>query len=187
MIKRALAAMAALTLLAACGQGSEVQPKADAEQAPAVGERYVNSLDEDVAGNYVPLEAIQFQNWRLKHIFIGGPHTFKAWMDGAHASAGAPATFVFEDMQSPSADLASPEGGRTLTVVAAAFDISKDRISIDAVSGGVGVVRFEGRLDLNALDTSRRNLGHEGAVLTGQLKIGHQTFDNVRLKWWTGG
>ena len=187
MIKRSLTTIAALTLLAACGQGAEVKPEADTASAPVMGERYVYNLDEDVAGDYVPLETIQFQNWRLKHIFIAGPHAFRAWKEGARASAAAPVTFVFEDMQSPSADLASPDGGRTLTVVAAAYDISNDRISIDAVSGGVGVVRFEGRLDLDALDTSRRNLGHEGVVLTGQLKVGHQTFDNVQLKWWTGG
>jgi hypothetical protein len=47
-------------------------------------------------------------------------------------------------------------------------------------------VSFEGRLDQDALAKARRNLGDQGVVLKGTLKVGGRTFDGVSMRWWAG-
>lgn len=171
----AVVLMTAAVAVASCGQDREGAPVANAPERVADA-RYAYALSHDAAGTYVPVGDYALRNWRLKQIVVGGGEAFTGWQAAGRASSAAPLKLVFEDGQ----DI-NPETGqaRTLTLIPAAFDLRDDEVVIEAVSGGLGEVRFDGALDSGAAD---------GAVaLTGQLKIGTQTFEDAELKLKTGG
>ena len=62
----------------------------------------------------------------------------------------------------------------------------KGGVPVICLSGGLGAVSFDGKLDQGALATARRNLGDKGVVLKGTLKVGNRTFNNVSMRWWAG-
>jgi hypothetical protein len=64
--------------------------------------------------------------------------------------------------------------------------VTEARVRVQALSGGLGAVSFDGKLDQGALATARRNLGDQGVVLKGTLKVGNRTFNNVSMRWWAG-
>jgi hypothetical protein len=66
------------------------------------------------------------------------------------------------------------------------YTVNDGEVIFEGRSPELGVVMFSGRLDQGALATARRNLGDEGAVLTGSLKIGNAPAQAVRLRWWMG-
>ncbi|MEG2498693.1 hypothetical protein, partial [Brevundimonas sp.] len=122
---------------------------------------------------YVPATAIQHQNWRLKHITFKDDAALRHWMMTSDRTAQtAPVLLVFEDMEEGSQ---TPSGARrTLTLVPAGFGLSDEKVSIQAISAGLGPVTFEGRWTA------------EGRALQGDLKIGTQSFENITLNTKTG-
>jgi len=171
---RSVAALAALALLAACGQGQD-NSASPADTPQSTTARYAYNLTEDVAGDYAPLETVQVQNWTLQHIFVAGPHVFESWIGGERQLMQSPVSMVFSD-----------EKG-TLTVAPGRFDISDNHFRFSGSSPATGDYDFEGRIDLDALATARRTLGSEETVLKGRLQIGGQTFNALALKIKTGG
>lgn len=140
-----------------------------ASSQPAV-ERYVFSASSSVAGEYIPSQDVQRLNWRLKALRLGDAALFDGWQAKGRSASAAPAVFVFEDTQSEG--LTEEGVPRTLTVVAAAYDISDSTVSIDAVSGGVGEIRF----------VAQRHDGN----LSGLMKIGPDRFENISFQTKTG-
>ena len=163
-----LAAALALTV-AACDRGSAPDK---ATQAVV----FKHDLPEDVSGYYIPTTAVQVGDWRLHHLFMGQVPDFMAWRDGQRAAGFAPIMMEFE---------AGDKTRRTL-LIPTAYDVTEDRVRFQATSRDLGAVSFEGRLDQDALATARRNLGDQGVVLKGTLKVGGRTFDGVSMRWWAG-
>lgn len=165
---RAVLVLAAL-VLAGCGPSEpEGADRPVATQAKA--QRYVYSASEDLGGQYVAAVPVQRLNWRLKHIAIAAPEGFQTWAAQGRPAAKAPVVFVFEDTQAQGVTSAGIP--RTLTIVAAAYDISDKDVRITAISGGLGEIGFVG---------SRKVDG-----LFGQLKIGPEAFDDLTLQTKTG-
>ena len=79
-------------------------------------------------------------------------------------------------------------GGPTssISLLPGYLGIGSYHLSFSGQSPELGRVTFEGRLDAGALATARRNLGGDGVVMTGRLRVGGQTFDGVRMTWWMG-
>jgi len=176
-----LLAAALVVTVAAC-ERAERGP----EPATTTAKAFSHDLPEDVSGYYIPTEEVRIDNWRLHHVFLGQVPDFIAWEAGARRAGFAPVMIEFEDMTGPPVATEAGERRRRLRLIAAAYAVTEDRVRVEALSGGLGAVAFDGRLDQDALSHARRNLGDEGAVLKGRLKVGNRTFDGVSLRWWAG-
>lgn len=161
---------AALTLtVAACDRGAAPDKTA---QATA----FKHDLPEDVSGYYIPTTAVQVGEWRLHHLFLGQVPDFMAWRDGQRTAGFAPIMMEFE----------AGDKARRTRLIPTAYDVTEDRVRFEATSRELGAVSFDGRLDQDALAKARRNLGDQGVVLKGTLKVGGRTFDGVSMRWWAG-
>jgi len=180
-IKRfaAAAALTGLMALTAC-DGPAKSP-----QAPGVPKAasFAHDLPEDLSGYYIPSEEVRIDNWRLHHVFMGQVPDFIAWEGGERPAGFAPVMIEFEDMVGPPLENGNR---RRLRLIPAAYGVTEDRVRVQALSGGLGAVSFDGKLDQGALATARRNLGDKGVVLKGTLKVGNRTFNNVSMRWWAG-
>ncbi|MGH7020273.1 MAG: hypothetical protein ACREEY_10350 [Brevundimonas sp.] len=182
MIRTRFAAVAALTglmALAACDRSATSPEPATASKAAA----FAHDLPEDVSGYYLPTEEARMDNWRLHHVFMGQVPDFIAWEGGERPSGFAPVMIEFEDMTGPPLENGNR---RRLRLIPASYNVTEDRVRIQALSAGLGAVSFDGKLDQGALATARRNLGDEGVVLTGTLKVGNRTYNKVSMRWWAG-
>ncbi len=161
---------AALTLtVAACDRGAAPDKTA---QATA----FKHDLPEDVSGYYIPTTAVQVGDWRLHHLFMGQVPDFMAWRDGQRTAGFAPIMMEFE----------AGDKARRTRLIPTAYDVTEDRVRFQATSRELGAVSFDGGLDQDALAKARRNLGDQGVVLKGRLKVGGRTFDGVSMRWWAG-
>ena len=169
---RALPVLQAATLaltVAACDRGAAPDKTA---QATA----FKHDLPEDVSGYYIPTTAVQVGDWRLHHLFLGQVPDFMAWRDGQRTAGFAPIMMEFE----------AGDKTRRTRLIPTAYDVTEDRVRFEATSRELGAVSFDGRLDQDALAKARRNLGDQGVVLKGTLKVGDRTFDGVSMRWWAG-
>ena len=165
--------------LAACDRGAKTPEPAAAAKAAA----FKHDLPEDVSGYYLPTEEVRIDNWRLHHVFMGQVPDFIAWEGGQRPAGFAPVMIEFEDMVGPPLENGNR---RRLRLIPAAYDVTEERVRVQALSGGLGAVSFDGKLDQGALAAARRNLGDQGVVLTGTLKVGNRTFNNVSMRWGAG-
>ena len=163
-----LAGALALTV-AACDRA------AAPDKAPSAA-AFKHDLPEDVSGYYIPTTAVQVGDWRLHHLFMGQVPDFIDWRDGQRTAGFAPIMMEFE----------AGDGKRRTRLIPTAYDVTEDRVRFEASSRELGRVSFEGPLDQGALATARRNLGDQGVVLKGRLKVGDRTFDGVSMRWWAG-
>jgi hypothetical protein len=178
----AAAVLAGVVGLAACDRSARA-PEAETQ---ATAEAFAHDLPEDVSGYYIPTEEVRVDNWRLHHVFMGQVPDFIAWQAGERTSGFAPVMIEFEDMTGPPVATEAGERRRRLRLIPAAYAVTEDRVRIEALSGGLGAVSFEGRLDQDALAHARRNLGEEAPVLKGRLEVGARTFEGVSMRWWAG-
>ncbi len=137
---------------------------------------FKHDLPEDVSGYYIPTTAVQVGDWRLHHLFLGQVPDFMAWRDGQRTAGFAPIMMEFE----------AGDKTRRTRLIPTAYDVTEDRVRFEATSRELGAVTFDGRLDQDALAKARRNLGDQGVVLKGTLKVGDRTFDGVSMRWWAG-
>lgn len=172
-MKRAFAAAALTSLLALAGcDRPSTWPEPEAASRASA---FAHDLPEDVSGYYIPAEAVQVDGWRLHHVFMGQVPDFIAWEGGERSASFAPVMMEFEG-----------QGARRTRLIPTQYDVTEDRLRFEARSRELGAVSFDGKLDQGALATARRNLGDEGVVLKGTLKVGNRTFNNVSMRWWAG-
>jgi hypothetical protein len=135
----------------------------------------------------MPAGEVRVGKWSLDHIFVGQAQDFRSWEGGSRSETFGPVMLQFEDVTSP---MVQTEIGETRSVSArvlpSAYSVSDTSISFEGRSPELGPVRFAGVLDPGALATARRNLGDEGVVVTGTLKVGDGPAQNVQLRWWAG-
>lgn len=176
-------------VLTACDDFPPGARKAGAPEAPATPPpaAFASSLTGDVSGYYLPTEEVRAGKWRVRNLFIGQVSDFADWEAGRRMGTFAPVMIELEDETSPmtATELGEVRSGQ-VRVLPVRYQVSDDRVVFEGSTDSVGEVRFDGRLDQEALATSRRNLGDEGAVLTGTLHVGGRSFGGVRLRWWAG-
>ena len=177
---RSLIAVGVVALaLASCGDGGGTPEPA----APA----FVNTASGDLSGYYLPIDEAKSGKWALDHVFVGQPQEFQAWQGGSRSGTFAPVMLSFEDVTSP---MTQTEIGEvrsvTVRVLPTRYSVNDAEITFEGRSAELGTVMFSGRLDQGALATARRNLGDEGAVMTGSLRVGEGRAQPVRLRWWMG-
>ncbi|HYD28795.1 hypothetical protein [Brevundimonas sp.] len=183
--------LTAAALFAALAAASCDRPPAPADAPgeapapPAAG--FAHTMTSDLSGYYMPAGEVNVGKWRLDHLFIGQPAEFASWEGGARGDPFAPVMLEFEDSTSP---MVETELGETRSVTArvlpTSYAVSDTAVAFSGDSTELGRVTFEGRLDPGALATARRNLGGDGVVMTGTLRVGGQTLEGVRLTWWMG-
>ncbi len=174
------AALAGLTL-ASCDSGGGSRPAAPT--APV----FTNTASGDLSGFYMPMDEAQVGKWSLDHVFVGQTAEFESWKAGERSGAFAPVMLQFDDITSPMTNTELGEARSvTARVLPTSYTVNDAEIRFEGRSPELGVVQFSGRLDQGALATARRNLGDEGAVLTGSLKVGDAPAQAVRLRWWMG-
>ena len=173
-------ALAGLTL-ASCDRPGESGPEAPA--APV----FTNTASGDLSGFYMPMEEVRVGKWSLDHVFVGQAAEFQSWQAGQRSEPFAPVMLQFDDATSPMVETELGEA-RSITarVLPTSYSVNDAEIRFEGRSPELGLVQFSGRLDSGALATARRNLGDEGAVLTGSLKVGDAPAQAVRLRWWMG-
>lgn len=180
-----LAALTAILVVSACDRPAAPAPAGDAPAADATAFKYAEP--DDLSGFYLPTEEAATGGYVLDHVFLGQPADFQAWETGTRSATFAPVMLEFQK-----AGQAQPIGtgdgpGTGLRVLPSRYAFEDGRLHFEGRAAGIGPVVFDGRVDKDALATAKRNLGGgEGAVVTGRLKVGDQTVQNVRLAWYGG-
>lgn len=185
--------MAILLALTGCeNAGTPDKPSASPETptgsgSPVAGNAFVHSARGDLSGYYLPVSDVAIGSLRLDHIFLGQAFEFEAWERGETSSTFAPVMLQFDDVSSPKVATELGESHSvSVRVLPTRYSVTEDAIRFAGRSDELGSVSFNARLDPEALATARRNLGDEGAVLTGTLVAGGRRFDNVRFRWYGG-
>lgn len=183
-----IAAVAVLTAVAlsSCDDPAGPGKKGGGAPTPApAASAYAAS--GDVSGYYMPLDPVRSGKWSLHHVFLGQAAEFEAWRNDGRSATFAPVMLQFEDATSPVVQTEVGEGRSvTARVLPTRFTVNDAQVRFEGRSAELGTVIFDGRLDQGALATARRNLGDEGVVLTGSLKIGDGRPQAIRLRWWMG-
>lgn len=179
--------LGAAMALAGCDKPGDKPPAPDAGPAPATAAAFSHALTVDASGYYMPVTAPSFGKWMLRDIAVGQTRDFAAWEQGNRSTTWAPIMIEFEDATSPmvQTELGEARSGQA-RVLPTSYAVTDTAVSFTGTSPELGEVKFEGVLDPDALATSRRNLGDEGAVLTGSLTAGGITIGMVSLRWWAG-
>jgi hypothetical protein len=157
-----------LLALSGCGRPEEGAP-------PAGVSAFVHDLPVDESGYYRPLTPVQTGDWTLSHLFIGQADAFAAWEAGERIAGLAPVMLEFAD-----------KAGTRTRIIPSRYTVTGAIVRFEGRSADLGEVAFDGRLDADALATARRNLGDQGVVVSGTLKVGGQTVGGVRFRWWAG-
>ncbi|MDO9587925.1 MAG: hypothetical protein Q8R45_10445 [Brevundimonas sp.] len=179
-MRRSICLAACLAILASCERSPEPS------EAPATA-AFSYTATADLSGYYLPLSEARIGPWSLDHVFVGQPAEFDAWRSGQRGSTFAPVMLQFDDVTSPMVRTEIGEGHSVVErVLPTAYSVSDGRIRFEGRSARLGTVTFDGRLDAGALATARRNLGDEGAVVTGALTVDDLPPRTVRLRWWMG-
>lgn len=173
-------------VLALAVTGCEPPAASKGEGAPAAAPAFTSEIEQDQSGYYLPTTEAASGGWVFHHLFMGQAADFTAWEAGQRSETFAPIMIEFEDRDSPmvQTELGESRSGRA-RVLPTSYAVSGDRVRFEGRSERLGAVRFEGRLDAGALAESRRNLGAEGAVLTGTLTVDGRS-RRVSLRWWAG-
>jgi hypothetical protein len=175
-MRRLICLAAGLAVLSGCDR---VADRGGARPGPA----FHHAATADISGYYVPAGTVRIGDWSLDHVFIGQTSAFERWEDGPDGEALAPVMIRFAAVDATEPGEADSAAVRVLPD---RYAVTDSAIRFEGRSPRLGRVVFDGRLDAGALATSRRNLGGDGAVLTGTLTAGGQTVPNVRLRWWMG-
>lgn len=181
-------AVAVLTAaaLTSCGDPAETRKDGGGAPAPAAAAS-AYAASSDVSGYYMPLDPVRSGKWSLHHLFLGQAAEFETWKADGRSATFAPVMLQFEDATSPVVQTEIGEARSvTARVLPTRFTVNDAQVRFEGRSAELGAVIFDGRLDQGALATARRNLGDEGVVLTGSLKIGDGRPQAVRLRWWMG-
>lgn len=179
----AVAGLAAVLALASCDRPGEADDGAPAPAARA----FSHGMSSDLSGYYMPVTDVRIGDWSFDHVFVGQTADFQAWEAGGRNETFGPVMLQFDDVTSP---MVATEIGEARSVTArilpTAYTVTDTRISFRGRSPDLGVVSFEGDLDPGALATARRNLGDEGVVVSGELRVGELPPRTVQLRWWGG-
>lgn len=155
--------------------------------APPSAPAFTHGMSSDLSGYYMPAGEVRVGKWSLDHVFVGQTAEFQAWESGDHSGTFAPVMLQFDDVTSP---MVATELGESHSVNArilpTTYSVTDTSISFEGRSAELGQVSFEGVLDPGALATARRNLGADGIVVTGALKVGDAPARNVQMRWWGG-
>lgn len=163
---------------------------ADTEGAASAPVRaFSHDMSTDLSGYYTPAGDVRVGKWSFDHIFVGQAQDFRGWEAGSRSETFGPVMIQFDDTSSPM--VADKYGSAvehivTARVLPTRYSVTDTRIRFEGRSAELGAVLFEGVLDPGALATARRNLGDEGVVVTGTLKVGRAPSRTVQLRWWGG-
>jgi hypothetical protein len=173
---------ASLLILASCDR-----PEAPAEAPAPAATAFSHSMSSDLSGYYMPASEVRIGKWSFDHVFVGQAQEFQAWEGGSRSGTFGPVMLQFDDVTSPMVQTEIGEA-RSITarVLPTAYSVTDTRVRFAGHSAELGAVHFVGVLDPEALATSRRNLGEEGVVLIGTLKVGDAPAEGIRLRWWGG-
>ncbi|MFN3559221.1 MAG: hypothetical protein ACK4UQ_08020 [Brevundimonas sp.] len=167
--------------LASCDSGGGSGP------AAPTGPAFVSTASGDLSGYYMPVDEAKVGKWSFDHVFVGQAAEFASWQAGQRDEAFAPVMLQFDDTTSPMVQTEIGEARSvTARVLPTRYSVNDAEITFEGRSPELGVVMFSGRVDQGALATARRNLGDEGTVVTGSLKVGDAPAQAVRLRWWMG-
>jgi hypothetical protein len=187
MRRLALLTFAALALSACDRLSPPPEPGGEGSGPSAAATSFDYAATGDLSGFYMPVSEVRIGQWVLRDVFVGQAAEFAAWKAGQRSGTFAPVMLEFEAPDSPTVqtELGESHTGQ-VRVLPDRFSVSDDRIRFEGRSKELGRVTFDGRLDQGALATARRNLGDDGAVVTGTLSAGGQRAGGVRLRWWMG-
>jgi hypothetical protein len=148
---------------------------------------FSHATTTDISGYYMPLEPVRLGKWSLEDVFVGPSSEFDSWEGGARSEPFGPVMIEFEDATSPMVETELGEAHSiSVRVLPTRYSVTDTAVRFEGDSPELGRVTFEGVLDQGALATSKRNLGGDGIVLTGDLTAAGQTVRGVRLMWWMG-
>jgi hypothetical protein len=178
-----IAAVVVLLAVTACDRPADSGSAAPAGSAAVFKHR----MNSDLSGYYMPTGEVRVGNWSFDHVFLGQAAEFQSWEAGERSATFAPVMLQFVDATSPMVETETGEAHSvTVRVLPTAYSVTSTSISFVGRSPELGAISFEGMLDPGALATARRNLGNDGTVVTGVLKVGNAPARNVQLRWWGG-
>ena len=180
-----IVALSLLSVLAACDRIPAPEDAGMKAERPLAAD-FVSVIDGDVSGYYVPVSDAADEGWVFHHLFLGQKPEFEAWQAGRRSATFAPVMIEFEDRSSPmtQTELGETHSGRD-RVLPTTYRVTNRRVEFEGRTASGQAVVFSGALDPDELAQSRRNLGAEGAVLTGTLTVGGRS-QRLNLRWWAG-
>lgn len=196
-IRLVIAACAAAGLLSGCGSESDVA-KTEGAVAPASGAAAATASSEAALagfrhtapvqdGYYVPQREVKVGNLQLTSLAIGPADEFTGWEGGRRTETYGPVMLMFDDVSSP---MAAGELGEsrsvTVRVLPSAYDATADRIRFAGEAQPLGAATLDGRIDAAALAAAVAAGAGDGTVMTADLTLGVQTFDDVPFSWTVG-
>ncbi|GAW40040.1 hypothetical protein SH203_00428 [Brevundimonas sp. SH203] len=164
-MSRRLGVVALLAVLAVGACDQRVERGRPANDAKTTAFRH--ALSGDVSGEYRPAQP---DGSGVVSLFIGQTAAFEAWEAG---DRGAPPLIL---------TLAGPQG--EVRVLPIRYQITDDAVRMTGATAG-GEVRFEARIDQDALATARRNLGDRTVVISGTVQVDGRRAP-VALTAWNG-
>ena len=177
--------LAGAAILAAFAVAACDRPLTSAGAPESAG--FSHAATADISGYYIPVEPVLIGKWSLDHVFVGQTAEFDGWEGGARSETFGPVMIQFDDAASPMVQTELGEAHSvTVRVLPSGYAVTDTAVRFEGEAAGLGRVSFDGVLDQGALATSKRNLGGDGVVLTGNLTAGGRTIRGVRLTWWMG-
>lgn len=186
-----LVSIAALSLLAACGQREDKAEKAapPAEAAAVAPTGFTHDPAFDAAGYYRPVTNIIIGTTQLDHIAVGAASDFSQWEAGEREGVFGPIWLEFVDTTSPRAtnELGAEVHTGRMRVVPTAYKLNSTDISFAGTDPKIGRVVFEGQFDAPSFSEAKKS-GSSGnlPVMIGTLTLGENTLRNQRFTYWAG-
>lgn len=181
-----LIAIIGLCALAACGPrgGAEPDPAPEEPAELVAPEGFEHDQTFDVAGYYQPTSEISVGELKLAQFVMGADSDFALWEEGERDALFGPILIGFDDETPSGPD--SDIDDLTLTIRPDSYRVFPGEVSFRAYDEAVGEIVFVGRYNQIALADAKAASESDGAVLTGDLQIADQRFDNVGFSYWIG-
>ena len=168
-------------------------PAAPQDAAPAplaeAPEGFQHDADFDAQGFFIPEKPIRVGSLKLRHIAFGAPSDFKQWEAGERASVFGPVLLYFEDESSPTNtnEMGEDVHSVAIRVLPTSYRVFPGALSFRATDPKLGEIGFVGAIDTAALAAAHdAGPGDSRVAMTGDLRIGDETFEDARFLYFMG-
>ncbi|RYG10328.1 MAG: hypothetical protein EON96_16925 [Caulobacteraceae bacterium] len=187
----------AVLALAACDKSrkaasasNETQPQGlPGDSAVAAPRGFTHEDKIDVAGHFLPREAVQVGAFKLTHMIAGQPSDFQDWERGQRTAGLAPLVIEFQDVNSPlqTTEVGEQKPTVIIRVLPSAYHLTKAAVAFHGQDASLGPVTFAGAFNQKALAQARASgQGREASVLKGDLQVGDRRFRDVAFGYSVG-
>ncbi|MDP3489269.1 MAG: hypothetical protein Q8R71_03960 [Phenylobacterium sp.] len=165
-------------------------PEGQVEVAAPTHTGFSHVAGEDLFGYYIPSQEVRIGELRLDHLHIGGAAEFAAWEGGDRMATYAPVMLEFSDLSSPveTNELGGEAHSVRIRVLPTSYKLGNGEFRFAGEAPGVGQVRLDGQLDLEALRSAQGSAvgGEPPVILRTAGQIGPERLRTLSFTWFGG-